>query len=181
MNKRVTFFVLITFVTIFFSAVAFEPPEVVIIGPKFHEQEYFEEELNLISNDLDIRIKYQAVPDPETYLIENTNNHSSIAIIPNPQGVINLAERKLIYNLNDIYVDETRLNNLYTNHLTSIVTHEDSIYAGWTRLFPNSLIWYDISKFEETNITFDNFENLLLQTKQTVSYTHLTLPTILLV
>ena len=166
MNKKVIFFVLIIFVTIFFSVVAFEPAEVVIIGPKFHEQEYFEEELNLISNDLDIKIKYQAVPDPETYLIENTNNHSSIAIIPNPQGVINLAERNLIYNLNDIYVDETRLNNLYTSHLTSIVTHEDSIYAGWTRLFPNSLIWYDISKLEETNITFDNFENLLLQTKQ---------------
>ena len=166
MNKRVTFFVLTTFVTIFFSAVAFEPPEVVIIGPKFHEQEYFEEELNLISNDLDTKIKYQAVPDPETYLIENTNNPSSIAIIPNPQGVINLAERKLIHNLNDIYVDETRLNNLYTNHLTSIVTHEDKIYAGWTRLFPNSLIWYDISKLEETNIKFDNFENLILETKQ---------------
>ena len=166
MNKKLIFFLLIISVTIFFSVVAFEPAEVVIIGPKFHEQEYFEEELNLISNDLDIKIKYQAVPDPETYLIENTNNHSSIAIIPNPQGVINLAERNLIYNLNDIYVDETRLSNLYTNHLTSIVTHEDSIYAGWTRLFPNSLIWYDISKFEETNITFDNFENLLLQTKQ---------------
>ena len=166
MSKKVIFFVLIISVTIFFSVVAFEPAEVVIIGPKFHEQEYFVEELNLISNNLDIKIKYQAVPDPETYLIENTNNHSSIAIIPNPQGVINLAERNLIYNLNDIYVDETRLSNLYTNHLTSIVTHEDSIYAGWTRLFPNSLIWYDISKFEETNITFDNFENLLLQTKQ---------------
>ena len=91
MNKKVIFFVLIISVTIFFSVVAFEPPEVVIVGPKFHEQEYFEEELNLISNDLDIKIKYQAVPDPETYLIENTNNHSSIAIIPNPQGVINLA------------------------------------------------------------------------------------------
>ena len=114
MSKKVIFFVLIISVTIFFSVVAFEPPEVVIIGPKFHEQEYFEEELNLISNDLDIKIKYQAVPDPETYLIENTNNRSSIAIIPNPQGVINLAERNLIYNLNDIYVDETRLSNLYT-------------------------------------------------------------------
>ena len=103
MNKKVIFFVLIIFVTTFFSVVAFEPAEVVIIGPQFHEQEYFVEELNLISNNLDIKIKYQAVPDPETYLIENTDNHSSIAIIPNPQGVINLAERKLIYNLNDIY------------------------------------------------------------------------------
>ena len=134
MNKKVIFFVLIIFVTIFFSVVAFEPAEVVIIGPKFHEQEYFEEELSLISNNLDIKINYKIVADPETYLIENPNNSSSIAIIPNPQGVINLAERQLIYNLNDIYVDETRLENLYTNHLTTIVTHENKIYAGWTRL-----------------------------------------------
>ena len=148
LNKRVIFFVLITFITIFFSVIAFEPAEVVIIGPKFHEQEYFEEELSLISNNLDIKISYKIVTDHETYLLENPNNSSSIAIIPNPQGVINLAERQLVYNLNDIYVDETRLENLYTNHLTTIVTHEDSIYAGWTRLFPNSLIWYDISKLE---------------------------------
>ena len=39
LNKRVIFFVLITFITIFFSVIAFEPAEVVIIGPKFHEQE----------------------------------------------------------------------------------------------------------------------------------------------
>ena len=58
LNKRVIFFVLITFITIFFSVIAFEPAEVVIIGPKFHEQEYFEEELSLISNNLDIKINY---------------------------------------------------------------------------------------------------------------------------
>ena len=92
MNKSLIFFILITFITIFFSAIAFEPAEVVIIGPKFHEQEYFEEELSIISNDLNIKINYKIVTDPETYLIENPNNPSSIAIIPNPQGVINLAE-----------------------------------------------------------------------------------------
>ncbi len=166
MSNRVIFLILIVSITVFFSAIAFEPTEVVIIGPKFHEQKYFEEELEIIANDLDIKINYKTVTDPETYLIENPDISSSIAIIPNPQGVINLAERQLIYNLNDIYVDETNLKNLYTNHLTSIVTYEDKIYAGWTRLFPNSLIWYDISKLEEKKITFDNFENLIIQTKQ---------------
>ena len=166
MSKKNIFLVLIVLTTIFFSVIAYQPAEVVIIGPKFHEQEYFEEELKIISEQLGITIAYQVVSDPETYIIENTGNPSSIAILPNPQGVVNLAQRKLLYNLDDINVDETRIQDLYTKHLTSIVSHEEKIYAGWTRLFPNSLIWYDISKLNETNVQFESFESLLEQTKQ---------------
>ena len=166
MSKKNIFLVLIVLTTIFFSVIAYQPAEVVIIGPKFHEQEYFEEELKIISEQLGITIAYQVVSDPETYIIENTSNPSSIAILPNPQGVVNLAQRKLLYNLDDINVDETRIQDLYTKHLTSIVSHEEKIYAGWTRLFPNSLIWYDISKLNETNVQFESFESLLEQTKQ---------------
>ena len=166
MSKKNIFLVLIVLTTIFFSVIAYQPAEVVIIGPKFHEQEYFEEELKIISEQLGITIAYQVVSDPETYIIENTSNPSSIAILPNPQGVVNLAQRKLLYNLDDINVDETRIQDLYTKHLTSIVSHEEKIYAGWTRLFPNSLIWYDISKLNETNVQFESFESLLEQAKQ---------------
>ena len=166
MSKKNIFLVLIVLTTIFFSVIAYQPAEVVIIGPKFHEQEYFEEELKIISEQLGITIAYQVVSDPETYIIENASNPSSIAILPNPQGVVNLAQRKLLYNLDDINVDETRIQDLYTKHLTSIVSHEEKIYAGWTRLFPNSLIWYDISKLNETNVQFESFESLLEQTKQ---------------
>ena len=166
MSKKNIFLVLIVLTTIFFSVIAYQPAEVVIIGPKFHEQEYFEEELKIISEQLGITIAYQVVSDPETYIIENTSIPSSIAILPNPQGVVNLAQRKLLYNLDDINVDETRIQDLYTKHLTSIVSHEEKIYAGWTRLFPNSLIWYDISKLNETNVQFESFESLLEQTKQ---------------
>jgi len=149
-----------------FSFLAFDPPEVVIIGPEFHEQEYFIEELNIIADELGIKIKYEFVSDAETFIINNPNSSSSIAIIPNPQGVVNLAERQLIYSLDDVLVDDKLISNLYPNHLISIVSHVDSIYGGWTRLFPNSLIWYDISKFEQHNITFDSFDTLLKDTKK---------------
>ena len=166
MNKKIIFFSLTVLITTIFSLFANDPPEVVIIGPEFHEQQYFVEELNIIANDLGIKIKYEPVADAETFIIDNPNSSSSIAIIPNPQGVVNLAERKLIYSLDDVLVDNNSIFNLYPNHLISIVSHEDSIYGGWTRLFPNSLIWYDISKFEQHNVTFDSFETLLKDTKK---------------
>ena len=163
------------FIIISFSIFAYQPAEVVIIGPRFHEQDYFVEELNLIAEELSIVIKYEAISDPETFIIDNPDNSGSIAIIPNPQGVVNLAEKELIFNLNNIYVDEHSISTLYSNHLTSIVSHEGSIYAGWFRLFPNSLIWYDISKFESNDIyagskpnswSFKDFDTLIQNTKQ---------------
>ena len=166
MNKKIIFFSLTVLITTVFSLFANDPPEVVIIGPEFHEQQYFVEELNIIANELGIKIKYEPVSDAETFIIDNPNSSSSIAIIPNPQGVVNLAERKLIYSLDDVLVDNNSIFNLYPDHLISIVSHEDSIYGGWTRLFPNSLIWYDISKFEQHNVTFDSFETLLKDTKK---------------
>ena len=166
MNKKIIFFSLTVLITTVFSLFANDPPEVVIIGPEFHEQQYFVEELNIIADELGIKIKYEKVLDAETFIIDNPNSSSSIAIIPNPQGVVNLAERKLIYSLDDVLVDNNSIFNLYPNHLSSIVSHEDSIYGGWTRLFPNSLIWYDISKFEQHNVKFDSFETLLEGTKE---------------
>ena len=166
MNKKILFFSLTVLIIITFSFLAFDPPEVVIIGPEFHEKEYFIEELNIIADELGIKIKYEPVSDAETFIIDNPNSSSSIAIIPNPQGVVNLAERKLINSLDDVLVDNNSIFNLYPNHLISIVSHEDSIYGGWTRLFPNSLIWYDISKFEQHNVKFDSFETLLKGTKK---------------
>ena len=118
MNKKIIFFSLIILITITFSVIAFKPAEVVIIGPQFHEQDYFIEELEIIANELDIKIKYIGMSDPETYIINNPNNNSSIAIIPNPQGVVNLAERKLIFNLDDIPVDDDSISSLYSKHLT---------------------------------------------------------------
>ncbi len=166
MNKKVIFIAVTIFLTSVISIIAYEPPEVIVIGPSFHEQNYFEDELNLISEKLGIKIKYLATQDPETFIVENPNNPSSIAIIPNAQGVINLAERKLIHDLNDIYIDNNLISETYSNHLTSIVSYDEKVFAGWIRLFPNSLIWYDVSKIEQYDIDFNNFDNLIKQTKK---------------
>tara|TARA_B100000035_G_scaffold281920_1_gene263173 strand:+ start:363 stop:1625 length:1263 start_codon:yes stop_codon:yes gene_type:complete len=165
LNKRIIFFSLIILITISFSIIAYKPAEVVITGPQFYEQDYFIEELDLIAEELGIKIKYNAVSDPETFIIENPDSSSSLALIPNPQGVINLAERELIHNLDNILVDNNSILNLYSDHLNSIVSFRGNIYAGWTRLLPNSLIWYDISKFEQYNINLNDFDSLLLDTK----------------
>ena len=151
--------------TILFSIIGFNPPEVVIIGPEFHEQEYFLEELDIISENLDIKIQYKAVNDPENYIIENKDLNASIALIPNPQGVTNLAERGHLYKLNSLTVEDSLISKIYPDHLTDIVSINSDIYAGWTRLFPNSLIWYDISKFEELqkrgNLSVNNLDRIL--------------------
>lgn len=153
-------------ITFSFSIIAYDPAEVIIIGPEFHDQAYFEEELNIISNRLNIKITYKSITDPETYLIDNPDQNVSIAIIPNPQGVTNLAERGLISNLNFLKIDENMIQDIYSNHLIDLVSLSDDTYAGWLRLFPNSLIWYDITKTNQyKNIDFQSFESLVTQTK----------------
>ena len=160
------FFPLIFFtVTILFSTTGFNPAEVVIIGPVFHEQKYFLEELDIISENLEIKIEYKAVNDPENYILENEELNASIALIPNPQGVTNLAERGHLYKLNSLMVEDSLINNIYPDHLIDIVSINSDVYAGWTRLFPNSLIWYDISKIEKyDDVNFQDFGSLISST-----------------
>ena len=147
--------------------IGFNPPEVVIIGPEFHEKEYFIDELEIISDNLDIKIQYKTVNDPENYIINNKDLNASIALIPNPQGVTNLAERGYLNKLNSLIVDDSLINKIYPNHLTEIVSINSDLYAGWARLIPNSLIWYDISKIENYgDINFQDFESLISSTKK---------------
>jgi len=154
-------------VTIFFSFLSYVPAEVTIIGPEFHDLDYFEEELNIISNRLNLKIKYKGVTDPETYLINNPYHDASLAIIPNPQGVVNLADRGLISNLNSLRIDDNLIQDIYSDHLVNLVSLHDDTYAGWLRLFPNSLIWYDISKISQyKNINFQSFDSFLSETKK---------------
>ena len=165
-NIKYTFFLSSIIVTIALSFISYNPPEVVVIGPEFHDKEYFEEELVNISKKLNIRIQYKEVQDPETYIINNPNSKISIAIIPNPQGVTNLASRGNIYSLDNIIIDETSLRELYPSHLKDIVSYNNNIYSGWLRLFPNSLIWFDISKLNEyPDVDFTTFESLINSTK----------------
>ena len=152
--------------TISLSLFSYNSSEVVVIGPEFHEKEFFEEELVNLSKELDIRIQYKEVQDPETYIINNPNSKISIAIIPNPQGVTNLANRGSIYSLDNLVIDDTSIRELYPSHLKDIVSYNNNIYSGWLRLLPNSLIWFDISKLNQyPDVDFTTFESLINSTK----------------
>ena len=74
-----------------------------------------------ISRTENIKIKYLPVSDIETYLIEVSDNDIDLAIIPNPQGVVNLGERNIATPINKA-IDQENLNNKFSDHLIEITT-----------------------------------------------------------
>jgi len=163
MVKR-QFLVIFLFVTIAFSFFAYQPYDVVIAGPQMTDLEKFEIELKNIEESTGIKIKYETYTDIETYLIENTNSDVDIAIIPNPQGVTNLGERGIILSMDQIVSKET-MNSYYSKHLQEITTSNISNknFGAFFRLFPNSLIWYSVEKYEEIGSPKFNSYNELLE------------------
>ena len=167
MKRNLIFWFLNIFIISIFGIFAYDPADIVILGPKFEQEKYFIQELDQIANELNIKIKYESVSDPETTLIKSDNNIYSIALIPNPQGVVNLANRNIIYDLDNLTIDNIPIKEMYPKHLNQIVSYEEKIYGGWLRLFPNSLIWYDVSKLNShPDINLDNFDELIQYTNK---------------
>ena len=159
-KKILILFILITLV---FSILVYKPFDVVIAGPQITDIEYFKDELQIIENSTGLKIKYEIYSDIETHLADNQNTDIDIAIIPNPQGVINLGERSVVKSINNIISTDT-LNNYYSKHLQSITTSENSIknYGAFFRLFPNSMIWYNVDKYNDIGSPeFQSYDEIL--------------------
>ena len=58
LKNRKLFVPIFILLTIIFSYFAYSPEEISIAGPYFPQIEYFEEELDLISKDLNVKIRY---------------------------------------------------------------------------------------------------------------------------
>ena len=146
---------------------AYKPADVVIAGPQMTDLRYFEEELKHIENNTGLKIKYEIHSDIETHLIENQNLRIDIAIIPNPQGAVNLGERDIVKSIGSI-LNEEKLNNYFSTHLQEITTSKNTNknYGAFFRLFPNSMIWYSIEKYEAIGSPeFKTYEDILNYTK----------------
>ena len=158
------FLLIFLFVTLAFSFFAYQPIDVVIAGPQMTDLEKFEIELKSIEDSTGVKIKYETYSDIETYLIENSNSDIDIAIIPNPQGVTNLGERGIILSIDQIVPKET-MESYYSKHLQEITTSNNSNknYGAFFRLFPNSLIWYSVEKYEAIGSPKFNSYNELLE------------------
>lgn len=167
------FFYIVVIAVPIFAVSLFKPrTDVAIYGPYFgFEEEYLQKELDIIGKDLDIRIKYFPIIDVETHIIENyeSGDIPDIAIMPNPQGVTNLGERSIAIPIENI-IQNNYLSEIYPKHLIDITTSlETEInYGAWLRLFPNSLIWYNVSKYEKIGSPeFNSYSELLLFTSET--------------
>ncbi len=166
-NNKNLFFIIFLIVTVLFSWLAYKPDEVTIGGPFFPQMDYFIEELDEISRANNIKITYFPVSDIETYLIEGTENDIDLAIIPNPQGVVNLGERNIAIPINNV-INEKDIKNKFSNHLIQITTSkkDKNNYGVWFRLIPNSLIWYDVEKYKSMGSPkFESYEDMVSFTK----------------
>ena len=173
LKNRKLFIPIFILVTTTFSYFAYSPEEISIAGPYFPQIEYFEEELDLISKDLNVKIRYVPFSDIESEIIRGTNTKEfDLAIIPNPQGVVNLGERGYLHSVSTALDDEVLTKN-YSKHLQEITTSQkDNInYGVLFRLIPNSLIWYDVGKYERLGSpNFESFEDMISFTKQYSSF-----------
>ena len=171
-NKKL-FIPILIFLTSVFSYLAYSPEEISIAGPYFPQIDYLEEELDLISKDLNVKIKYVPFSDIESEIIEGNNTEEfDLAIIPNPQGVVNLGERGHLSAVS-IALNEQAINDNYSKHLQEITTSQiDQInYGVLFRLIPNSLIWYDVDKYERLGSpNFESFEEMVSFSKENSSF-----------
>ena len=160
------FFVIFLIVTVLFSFIAYKPADVVIAGPQLTDLEYFKDELKNIEDSTGLKIKYETYSDIETHIIENLNSAIDIAIIPNPQGAVNLGERGIVKSIGNILTEE-EMNNYFSTHLQEITTSRNTNknYGAFFRLFPNTMIWYSIEKFEAIGSPeFKTYEDILSYT-----------------
>ena len=160
------FFLLITGI---FSYLAYQPQKIVIGGPYFPQLEYFLEELDSISKDLDIAIEYISFSDIETFISSNesTNLKIDLAIIPNPQGVVSLGEKGYIKTVDNILSNE-HMDTRYSKHLQKLTTSKinNKNYGVFLRIIPNSIIWYDTQKYKEYGTpSISSYDELIEFTK----------------
>ncbi len=99
-----------------------------------------------------------------------TLNNFDLAIIPNPQGVVNLGERGYLYPIS-IALEKEIIQNNYSKHLQEITTSDEDgeTYGVLFRLIPNSLIWYDVEKYNQLGSPeFESFQDMVSFTEANV-------------
>lgn len=171
LTKNNIFIIIFLVTTIIFSVIGYKPADIVIGGPNFPQLDYFSEELDIISEELGIKIQYEPFSDIETYLIDNQNNNLDIALIPNPQGVVNLGQRGIALPVSE-YLDNDFIEDNFSQHLINITTSkvDNQNYGAWFRVLPNSLVWYDSTKYENLGSpVFQSYDEMVQFTKNNSS------------
>ena len=159
------FYGIFLLVTITFSIIGSNSSDVVIVGPSFQQEDYFIEELNLISKKTGYKITYVALNDVPYYL-HNNPEKADLAIITNPSLLHGLGKSEIIVPANDYYFENS--SEIYSQYLLDLISSDDNsiIYGHWIRLFSNSMIWYNVDRYRElASPKFSSFDELIEYTK----------------
>ena len=159
------FYGIFLLVTITFSIIGSNSSDVVIVGPSFQQEDYFIEELNLISKKTGYKITYVALNDVPYYL-HNNPEKADLAIITNPSLLHGLGQSEIIVPANDYYFENS--SEIYSQYLLDLISSDDNsiIYGHWIRLFSNSMIWYNVDRYRElASPKFSSFDELIEYTK----------------
>ena len=117
------FYGIFLLVTITFSIIGSKSSDVVIVGPSFQQEDYFIEELNLISKKTGYEITYVALNDVPYYLYNNPDK-ADLAIITNPSSLHGLSQSEIILPVNDYYFENS--SEIYSDYLLKLISSDDS-------------------------------------------------------
>lgn len=149
------------FISISFFLVSSGKNKVVIVGPNFAQQAYFEEELSEISKKTGIKIEYYSVNDIEYYLSYG-DNKADIVLLTDSKLVKEFGNSGKLVDITNL-IDEDSF--LFENHyLLSNISSDDGheIYGYWFRMYNNSMIWFNDEKNSDISTKeFKNFDDIL--------------------
>jgi len=155
------FLLIFLFTTLSFSFFAYQPNDVVIVGPTFPQEDYFIEELNLISEKTGYKITYISLNDVAYYL-QNNPDKADLALLTSPQSLQDLGNLNVLRSVNDFYDENSE--DFYSNYLINLISSEDNSlkYGHWLRLFSNSMIWYNVERYKALGSpTFESFDEII--------------------
>jgi alpha-glucoside transport system substrate-binding protein len=129
------------------------------------EKEAFDKVLAKFTADTGIQTQYETARDflPVIRSRLAAGNPPSMAIVPRPGIVAELARDGSLISLDDLGLDAEGVNENYTEAWTDLTTIDDEVYGIVAKANSKSTIWYDPSRLEQEPPT--NWQGLLDLTK----------------
>jgi ABC-type glycerol-3-phosphate transport system substrate-binding protein len=128
------------------------------------EKEAFDKVLAKFTADTGIQTQYETARDflPVIRSRLAAGNPPSMAIVPRPGIVADLARDGSLMTLDDLGLDADEINENYSEAWTNLTTVDDEVYGIVAKANSKSTVWYDPSRVTDEPPT--NWEGLLALT-----------------
>jgi ABC-type glycerol-3-phosphate transport system substrate-binding protein len=115
------------------------------------EKEAFDKVLAKFTADTGIQTRYETARDflPVIRSRLAAGNPPSMAIVPRPGIVADLAREGSLMTLDDLGLDADSINENYSEAWTNLTTVDDDVYGIVAKANSKSTVWYDPSRLQE--------------------------------